>query len=272
MLSNFLLSETLPGHGKGTRVWWSWEPSGQAFVFVHGFGGHAVDTWTDFPSLLSADPAAAGWDLFCFGYDGLHTQAGTSAGFLRQFLDALTSSPESMYKASKASLGARSAHPSIYSRIVVVAHSLGAVVSRRMLLDAYNLKRPWAARTELLFFAPAHRGSTTLEWWRSSPLGPAMQLVSVASLLGRYSVLHDLKKESDFLKDLHADLIAAYKPALTGNLAARHVAWAEDEQVVSNLNLPPDPPGDPLRGTDHATVCKPHWGYTEPLSRLLAHI
>ena len=84
------LPETLgDAFGKGTTAQWAANPEGKAIIFVHGFQGEALDTWTDFPTLLTSDARLAGVDLLFYGYDGLYTQAGSSSLLFLQFLEQL---------------------------------------------------------------------------------------------------------------------------------------------------------------------------------------
>src|SRR6266705_1056150 len=141
MSSHFIFDAGLP-IGVGSRVWWSHKPGGCVLIFVHGFNGQALATWSSFPSLLTKQSKFSDWDFVFFGYDGLHTEAVTSAVDLGQLLDMISSSPSQLYGASTASPHAARRHPQAYKRIVLVAHSLGAVVARRAMLDGYNRPRP----------------------------------------------------------------------------------------------------------------------------------
>ena len=71
------------------RAFFSVNPTGKAILFIHGYTGDALKTWTDFPALLPQNPKFAGHDLFFYGYDGLRAPVGSSASLFRQFLEKL---------------------------------------------------------------------------------------------------------------------------------------------------------------------------------------
>lgn len=272
MSSHFLWSESIPSHGINTRVWWSHQPSSEAVVFVHGFGGQALKTWSRFPSLLCSEPACAGFDLFFFGYDGLHTEAVSSAGQLMRFLSGLFNSPEDMYRDSGAPLAARVRHPGSYDRVVIVAHSLGAVVSRRAVLDAFNdaAATAWAKRVHLVLFAPAHLGAKLMSLVRQTPIGSVLAILSLTQLLGRYVVLDDLKEGSVTLENLKDDLKRTFDTGTSANLRSRLVTWAENDRVVRNGTLFPDPAPTLVPGHDHLSICKPNDSDLTALKLLIA--
>src|SRR5437870_10549959 len=71
------------------RALFAINPSGRAVVFVHGYGGDALKSWSDFHQLLPRRPECARRDLFFYGYDGLYSELIASAGLFREFLDGL---------------------------------------------------------------------------------------------------------------------------------------------------------------------------------------
>lgn len=263
------LPETLgKGFGEGTTAQWAVNPTGKAIVFVHGFQGEALDTWTDFPTLLTADGRLAGVDLLFYGYDGLYTQAGVSSLVFLQFLEQLFSDPNSLLGKS---LQPRNGFA--YSSVVIAAHSLGAVVTRRALLDAAADAASWVDTVRLVFFAPAHSGAyaavlasaylTTQDWW----------LGKIAGTAAAYNLplLEDLKPGSVVLAALDADT----KKALQAKPKARHlvahtVVWADDEKVVINQRFGDDPRAKLIRGSDHRRVCKPLNNFLDPVDFVVA--
>jgi len=264
--SHFIWHQPLPNHGLDTRAWWSCEPGGQALVFVHGFGGRPLATWSQFTSLLARQPSCAHHDIFFFGYDGKHTEVVASAGQFRDFLNDLMASPKDMYLRSGAAAAGRAKHHRTYSKVVVVGHSLGAVVARRALLDAYNdsTHRRWARKVNLLFFAPAHVGAKLFSLVQLSPLGVALSVVPLAQLAGKYLALDDLKEGSRALQDLKDDLRREFgvgKP----NLKAIRVVHAINDPIVRNATLFPDPAPQRESGCNHLSVCKPNDRYLRPI-------
>jgi hypothetical protein len=270
MTANLMMTEALPREWSkwGSCVAWAWKP--HAFVFVHGFGGHAVDTWGGFRSLIAGSPELAGWDVFFYGYDGVHARAQTSASIFRQFLTNTIEDPEHTYRSTAAAPAARSNHPEVYEKIILVCHSLGSAVARRALLQLYQLnpRPPWVANIELALYAPAHAGASTLDWLRASPLAVLSTLIPLGNLLGKLSVLNDLKPSSVFLSKLAEDVIAEYESGGKPNLRAKKVVHAEYDSVVDVQEFPPDPPPVIIQGTDHCSVCKPTFDFPRPFDEL----
>jgi hypothetical protein len=90
------LSVPLAKWGKNTSAHWAINPGRRAVVFVHGFGGQSISTWTDFSGLLHQQSACSGDDIIFYGYDGLYAQAEFSATHLFHFLQRLFNDPLSM--------------------------------------------------------------------------------------------------------------------------------------------------------------------------------
>src|SRR5438105_9623963 len=140
--------------GRNSQAWWSAEPTTSLIIFVHGFGGSAVGTWRDFPGSLRSQ--LRGSDLVFYGYDGEHARAGISAGLLKKHMNVFLDHPDKVFNESMLMMVQRDAFQ--YETITVVAHSLGAIVSRLALVEAFNEKQPWVNAIRLILFAPAHRG------------------------------------------------------------------------------------------------------------------
>jgi hypothetical protein len=143
-----------------------------------------------------------------------------------------------------------------YSRCVVVAHSLGAVVSRWALLRAYSSQRAWLGNIRYLLFAPAHRGgiivSSLSELLRGNIIAKAL---SDAAKVG-IPLLNELAADSAMLKVLEEQTKAAVSGGCQALLPNR-VVIAEYEDVVSNLPFPGDPYPTAVRDARHTSVCKP---------------
>lgn len=270
MTSHFALPQPLAKFGIGTSVVWSCAPSGTAVVFVHGFGGGALATWSRFASMLPMESKCNGMDLFFYGYDSLHTEVTSSAIDLRMFLTAMFESPANVFADSGLPMASRM-HPVTYSRLLLVSHSLGAVVTRRAILDEFNgeTASKWAPKIEFVFYAPAHQGAKILSLVAHSLFGGLLTVVPTAQLFRKYLTLHDLKEGSNTLKTLAKDLENTYKLPSAKNLRARRVVWANNDSVVVNSTLDPDPSPIKLENCDHSTVCKPNLLYPFPLNKFM---
>ena len=129
---------------KDVRVLFAAQPSSKAILFIHGYGGDVITTWSDFHDLLLGCAKCSGQDLFFYGYDGLRADMNASAAIFRTFLDRLFGKTASIL-ADNLPLSASRPSTFRYDELVIAAHSLGAVISRRALLDATR-KNPTGSR------------------------------------------------------------------------------------------------------------------------------
>ena len=257
--------------GQQSEALWALNPSGKAIVFVHGFGGAATATWVQFPSLLQSQASCRGYDLIFYGYDGLRMRARPSADLLIRVLDALFSDPVGLMAHSLGSLGRSSRSRNFrYREIVVVAHSLGAVVSRLALVDAYGKRREWAPKVKLILFAPAHAGANILAL-ASLAMGVVRFFPVEALFRYHFQVLQDLGEDCQTLTQL-AELTRRAIKRGARNLIAKRVIHAGQDKVVSPATFCSDPVPGFIHGVSHSAVCKPRNDFVEPLKHLLASL
>jgi len=267
--------------GKLSRAYWAIIPERKAVVFVHGFGGTALGTWSEFPKILNLDPRFAATDLIFYGYDGKSIRANNSAKLLGRFLNGLISKPANVVNNS---LGFRE-RPSdfSYDLVVIVGHSLGAVVSRRALIDAHRNQESWILRTRLVLFAPAHCGADIIQLvtraWMAvpncmsflllkSPVGWALKLflrVLPEIIKLRYRVLKDLEPDCQSLRKLLADSISALQQNNADYLVASPVFHSDRDDIVEPIDFASDPPYRLIEGKTHTQICKPRSTYPQPI-------
>lgn len=236
-----------------------------AVVFVHGFNGDAVRTWGDFETLAAEDPRFRQTDFYFFGYDALFSNVMAAASFLHGMLDQLGRDPLPLL-GTLATPEAQMNRKDGYSKIVIVAHSLGGVVSRWVLLRAVEEQAPWVGKLRYLLFAPAHRGSDLAGLATQGAEGISFLKFLVEALKAGSPLVRELDSRSPVLADLERR---------TKELAAQHaclratrVVIAEKEMVVNNWIFALDPYPQALRGTNHESVCKPNAVRREPLEIL----
>jgi len=257
-------------YGKKTQAWWAVKPSGRLVVFVHGFGGSAVSTWNEFPDLLPKQSSCAGWDVVFYGYDGLFTQANISAQGLHDFVHQMGTKPA---KVINPTLNPKSRRDSkfAYSSILIVAHSLGAVVTRRALLNARKLNRPWLNQTQMVLFAPAHMGANTIALGAEAiSVIPGVGALLAAVAKFKFQPLQDLEAGSQTLQLLLSETQQALQAGDAPYLVARAVYVGDKERIVTTNSFCDDPPLMILAGKDHVDVCKPDANYLDPVQGVVS--
>jgi pimeloyl-ACP methyl ester carboxylesterase len=237
--------------GDKTRVIWARRVPTYALVFVHGYRGHAIKTWSKFDQMLPARNKAQDYDLFFYGYNCTSSNTTAESTFLCDFLNDLFNSPSRVASDSLPREAGRGSFS--YQHVVLVGHSIGAIICRRALLFARDLKYGWMPSTRLVFFAPANNGATISEllkemsWFRFSKT-----LINYNSPL-----INEVAKGSSFIIQLNQDVINAFNQGAV-YLKAKRVVIAQKEKVVDNNKICViDPNALPVRGTTHTTVCKP---------------
>jgi hypothetical protein len=232
-------------------------------IFVHGFRGDALETWQDFDQLVITNPRFRHADFVFFGYDAYLSNVLAGASFLYNLLNDL----EEKNRAAIAGV----ANPEIagvqceYKRIILVAHSLGAVVCRWAIVRAVEEGKNWRSRLRLLLFAPAHTGSELAHLATSAAGGFAWMSLFVQAVKANVPLVRELDPASRILTELAGRVLRAKNEPC---LKASRVIIAEREVVVSNLPFPGDPCPDALRDTDHISVCKPTAARMKPVRYL----
>ena len=251
-------------YGKTTSALWAVNPSRKLVIFVHGFGGAATATWIQFPILLADSKKGRQCDVIFYGYDGLKTRAVISALELLEALKQICAAPVTAVNNSLPQSAPPRDPAFDWDDIVVVAHSLGAVVSRQMLLFAIKGGHAWASKVRLLFFAPAHMGADVLRLAGEALTGLPGWVPALVKV--RYQVLQDLEPGSQMLQHLRDEVQQALPAA--PNLAAR-VILAGNDKVVSPVPFAGDvqPPGY-IPDCSHTEVCKPTAAFRVPLQIL----
>ena len=248
-----------------------------AVVFVHGWGDSALGTWEAFPAALREMPEAAAADIFFLDYPSTRASVATCAGEAKELLlDLLRAPARHLVNSSLPEGVAARAEEWRYARIVIVAHSMGAVVARRAWLDLERagLSRQEAEKLRLLFFAPAHLGSSLPDLVAS---GLGLDCLPGASLVGRalvtyYRSLADLAPGSTALRLLADDSRTARERRMAAgtrddDLRAT-VLHARDDKVVVQDRFDEDIDERPIAHRNHRNACKPDEAYRRPVEAL----
>lgn len=253
------------------------EPA-KAIVFVHGFGGGADATWEQFVRFLREMPEAADADAFFVDYPSTtHPIPFCSSMFEDFLLDLLREPSLKVVNPTLPEEAPRRPDGALYGKVILVGHSMGAVVARRALLDLDRdeLTQEQRESVHMLFFAPAHKGARSLGGLVAAGFG--LDKLPGGSLVGgllrlRYRSLSDLLKESECLSDLAADSKArreerARDKENTDYLRA-HVYHAQNERIVYGDRFGDDRRTNPVMAQGHGSVCKPREGFTKPAEAL----
>ncbi|MBS1828064.1 MAG: hypothetical protein JST93_22330 [Acidobacteria bacterium] len=241
---------------KDTRCLWSLAPSGKLVIFIHGYKGQALATWSQFDRLLLTDTRFQDADCIFYGYDGLRTELiASSAGFF-DFLNQICGNsadfvnpwlPPELQRPAKFR----------YKSVLIVAHSLGAVVTRKALVFAYQQKMPWLRNVRMALFAPAHMGASIVNLaFEAISSNPLTSLLGIAVRFVSPLIDQLNPDKSTVLPVLRKEIEDARKKGGNSALSASRVFIASRENVVKNDPFPYDPAPIRITGT-HTTICKP---------------
>jgi len=253
--------------GENVQVLFSTQPNRKAVLFIHGFSGDALTTWSEFPSLLPECPKCGGSDLYFYGYDALRGELIASAAIFRAFLERLFGKTKEIL-AANLSASAQRVGGFEYDELLIAAHSLGAVVARRALLDATINHLVWVSKTKLVLYAPAHMGAKVADL--ALEAASSFSFMRLFGAFARFTspLIDELKPNSPELKRLLDDTTAALEGGENTHLIAKKVIIAARELIVSNIAFGKDPPPHAIAGTSHTSVCKPRKDFRLPFTYL----
>ena len=104
-------------------------------VFVHGYTGDNIETWSNFPALLKADKRSAGMDIISVNYPTFIARRNLGIADLSKWL----------YDEHRARV------PRKYEKVVVIAHSMGGLVAREwaLVIDKYKVEKQFGLLIEI---------------------------------------------------------------------------------------------------------------------------
>jgi hypothetical protein len=220
-------------------------------------------------------PLHRGDDLLFYGYESLRSQVDYMATEFTQFLEQFLAAPARWINPMVTHIepwypGCVRPAEFKYRRVVIVAHSLGAVVARRALLNIDSSHRPpsWLTGTRLVLFAPAHKGAYISKLVFAALTGVTLGL-PISSLAKLYfKSLEGLEKGSDELKALETDTLKALRKRdgrAQEPFSAVKVVEPQKESVVIQDHFGEDRRSTPAPGSTHLLVCKPREDFPQPL-------
>ncbi len=198
----------------------------RAIVFLHGFLGHAQNTWGSFPDILMTVEELKPWDMFGIGYS-------SSLRFDVGQIWSADANLEMLGYYLRTMLAVRPL--SEYRSIALVAHSMGGLVAQQALLD------------------PQTRGQVSHLFMFGTP---SMGVGKANPFRGANRQARDMATGSAFITNLRAAWPDVYGDGTAFSL--RVVAGERDAFVLPASSIEPFPndtrfvvPGD------HATMIKP---------------
>lgn len=253
----------LLSHGKNTIAYFALNAPKTLVVFVHGFNGSAIDTWNDFPRLLRSENRFREADIVFYGYESLKGQANNNALRFYSCLKELVKCNPRVYGFDR-----RQAIDQRYDKIIIAAHSLGAIIVRRALLNAKAENKNWLPSVRMILFAPAHRGARIQKLVNESVPGWGKLIIGLGFI--KYPVLDDLRPDSETIQGLIRDTQAHLNNNDGHFTIAHEVIWANNEVVVHNERFCNDPIANLVDGKGHMKVCKPaNPNYVQPMDSII---
>ncbi len=263
-------------------------PTDRAIVFVHGFWGDSYNTWQEFQILADECSRECPWvsrsDLYFLQYQGATNYVGLNADILREFLMRIFPTPPEVLFSEDLSGLDWIRRPDInpiqiregpykYSDLVLVGHSLGGLIIRKLIRDEVKRLRDSCLSqsefpllsAEVRLISPAHLGFRP-----AGPLGMTWKLMNAGTLLrgilSWYRAFNELQPDSHIINIVRSEteqfaLDYPELPSLTAD-----VLWADHEDLVIVGEYQCDhAPTYAHARTNHLTVCKPRRSYLKPL-------
>ncbi len=229
---------------------------GRLVLFIHGILGSEATSFGRFPDLLRNDPdISAQYDVAAFNYRTALTAPGGAhlsevARELKTVIDHRLSD---------------------YSEIVILAHSMGGLVTRRYIADVLMAHQPLRV-SRVIYFATPHMGalaaklgsiitSCAIAATRAAGailLGPSAGTIAATAgaILKPSEQLTALGYDSRFLQDLMLDEASC---GASERIWAKFVVAAHDRWVGTTSAWGPGGPTDfeVVPDTDHSSLVKP---------------
>jgi hypothetical protein len=253
-----------------------------AVIFVHGYGGHPVKTFSRARDLIEVDDNWMHTDAYFVGYASTSDETMLSAAYLANFLRTIVPDPPAtLFKAYAPSVQTwfeLRETATKYKTVQIISHSLGAVITRAAILILIRNRIAAAgtavetldtdsafgvqSRADLCLFAPAQGGARLADL-----VGVASNIIGVRGLVNLYRgksptfqeleggslVLSSIMNDTNFYADRYPEI-----PALRAR-----IAWAHHDSIVSAVPYRCDSTMTVL-DTDHMSVCKPHPKFRVP--------
>ena len=256
--------------GHGSVLYVSTQSATRLVVFVHGFHGRAVETWREFNV-----PADRAWwgetDMLFVGYDSMKEN---TLSVVHRLMSVLPQLFPMLPAAMTLALGARiRPEDARYRELVLVGHSLGGVIVRRLLAETARewdvdgapagAARPLVLDATAYLFSPASEGFLPKGW-----IGVAKELgmLRIADVrLRKAPAYSEVQPNSALLRETRKTtkrLVKIHGKQLDSLRAS--ILWANPDAVVQVENYPTDRRSRSVDNSSHVKICKPGPAYQAP--------
>ena len=251
----------------------------RAVIFVHGFMGDPVETWIDFHSQVDKWRNNDWWersDLFFFRYLSVKRSTAVTADHLFKWIKRIYPDPDPAWfrldtsdvpsELYDAEYDIHVRVPSRYTELILVGHSEGGLILRRVVInDIKDRKNGQALKdAKLRLFAPALFGAMP-----TGSFGLVLQSRSLGNLAHMWlhwgAAYQEMKQDSKILESIRDDTekFAEEYPSISSLRAL--ILWGENENIVQQGEYRWDIRWDCLPDHDHVSICKPRDDFLTPL-------
>ncbi|MFZ3185389.1 MAG: ABC-three component system protein [Pseudomonas sp.] len=215
-------------------------------LFVHGLKG-GQETWsfnenTSFPSLLNnEEKLKEKFDIACFNYFTTFTNTyGTSKSLLTRIFSSIKKIRKNLPIDELAELLRTefSVNLTDYKKIILIAHSMGGLVSKACILKQLNETQQSPVKGFISLAVP-HSGA---------------KIANIGSLISSNVQLNDLSVLSDAVDQLNRDWLKAVNPPLTKYIYAAYDLYVDKKSALAIDSTKKD---SIAVDEDHSSICKP---------------
>lgn len=227
-------------------TWVKKENKPNAVIFVHGLKG-GQETWSfneniSFPKFLADDPQLSDrYDIGCFNYFTTFTTTyGVAKGIFARLFKSRKSIRTNLPITEIAQLLRTEFEVNLseYEKVMIIAHSMGGLVSKACILGQLEETQTTAVRGFISLAVP-HTGA---------------KIAEMGSFLSSNVQLADLSVLSDAVYQLSRDWVNATTPPPTKYIYGAHDKYVDKKSALAIESLKKD---SRAVDEDHISICKP---------------
>lgn len=226
--------------------WIKKENKPNAILFVHGLKG-GQETWsydenTAFPNMLASAPQLNDrYDIGCFNYFTTFTNTyGVSKGLFSRLFGSIKKIRKNLPITELAELLRTEFEVNLseYENVIVIAHSMGGLVSKACILGHLKETQSTAVKGFISLAVP-HSGA---------------KIANMGSFISSNVQLEDLSVLSDAVDQLSRDWLAVVNPPPTKYIYGAHDPFVEKKSALAIESQKKD---SIAVNEDHFSICKP---------------